>query len=669
MWKKVDDAVKQGLPKSALEALEPILQKALSEKDYPDAVRAFAKRSLLQSQIEGGDPLIAIKQLKGELETAPDALRQPLQAILGHWYWTYFQQNRWRFANRSQTASPPSEDIATWDLKRLFDEIDRTFAAALTPAEATQKIPIASYDAMLTSTDFPDSYRPTLYDFLAHTAIDFYAAGEQAGVQSFDAFVLDADSPALGSAGEFLAWKAETTDDQSPYYKAISLYQALMQFHAQDADPSARLDADLDRLQFVHAHAVGEEKTNRTLAALKRFAETNASHPLSALARHRWASLLRNDNHMVDAHAIATQGKNAFPESIGGRLCSQLIADIEGKSLDVQSERVWNAPWLKLRVQYRNVTQAHFRIVRADWRSRFTRQRWHSDQFLPDELAKLKQSPTVAAWSVDLPATDDYLPSTHDVDVPKDLPPGFYIVLYSNRKDFAVGEAVENVIGAVTAWVSKLAIVTQTDWSHSGIRGLVVDNQSGAPIAGANVRALHRDNNTGIMQDGASVTTDANGAFKFEATPNNSFLLATHDGHSLSTAREFSSYPQQSPEPRPQVVFFTDRAIYRRGQRVQFKGIAMILDAKKNRYEVIKNTPTNVELIGPNGQVVETLELRTNEFGSFAGTFSAPRNAGTGMMHIRASAFEGSIAHIRVEEYKRPKFYVEVESPKDTPRL
>lgn len=669
MWKKVDDAVNQGLPKSALEALEPILQQALSEKDYPEAVRAIAKRSILKSQIEGGDPLIAIKQLKQELETAPDALRQPLQAILGHWYWTYFQQNRWRFANRSQTASPPSEDIATWDLKRLFDEIDRAFAAALEPAEATQKIPIAAFDAMLTQNDFPDTYRPTLYDFLAHTAIDFYAAGEQAGVQSLDAFVLDADSPALGSADEFLVWKPETTDVESPYYKAVLLYQALMQFHAKDADPSARLDADLDRLQFVQAHGVGEEKTNRTLAALKRFAETNASHPLSALARHRWATLLRNDNHMVDAHAIATQGKNAFPESIGGRLCSQLIADIESKSLDVQSERVWNAPWLKLRVQYRNVTQAHFRIVRADWRSRFTRQSWNPEHVTRDELAKLKQSPTVAAWSVDLPATDDYLPSTHDVDVPKDLPPGFYIVLYSNRNDFAVGEGVDNDIGAATAWVSKLAIVTQADWSHSGIQGLIVDNQTGAPIAGANVRALHRDHNTGIMQDGATVTTDGNGVFRFSATPNNTFLLATHDGHSVSTFREFSSYSQQSPEPRPKVVFFTDRAIYRPGQRVRFKGIAMILDPKNNRYDIVKNTPTNVEFIGPNGQVVETLELRTNDFGSFAGTFSAPRNAGTGMMHIRATAFEGSIAQIRVEEYKRPKFFVEVEAPKDTPRL
>ena len=48
--------------------------------------------------------------------------------------------------------------------------------AADKPLKAT---PIAAWDGLLEKGTMPDSYRPTLYDFLAHEALEFYQAGEQ----------------------------------------------------------------------------------------------------------------------------------------------------------------------------------------------------------------------------------------------------------------------------------------------------------------------------------------------------------------------------------------------------------------------------------------------------------------------------------------------------------
>ena len=50
-----------------------------------------------------------------------------MDAILAHWYWQYFQQNRWRFMQRTATAAPPGDDILTWDLARILAEIDKQF--------------------------------------------------------------------------------------------------------------------------------------------------------------------------------------------------------------------------------------------------------------------------------------------------------------------------------------------------------------------------------------------------------------------------------------------------------------------------------------------------------------------------------------------------------------
>jgi len=74
-------------------------------------------------------------------------------------------------------------------------------------------------------------------------------------------------------------------------------------------------------------------------------------------------------------------------------------------------------------------------------------------------------------------------------------------------------------------------------------------------------------------------------------------------------------------------------------------------------------------LIDPNGQQIETKTFRSNEFGSFSGSFTAPRDRGTGYMRLRILGRGGGQANFRVEEYKRPKFFVEVEKPTEQTRL
>ncbi|MFN7139756.1 MAG: hypothetical protein ACK4UN_10485, partial [Limisphaerales bacterium] len=41
-WKKVDQAINEGLPKTAIEALEPIIKDAIAEKRHGEALKAIA---------------------------------------------------------------------------------------------------------------------------------------------------------------------------------------------------------------------------------------------------------------------------------------------------------------------------------------------------------------------------------------------------------------------------------------------------------------------------------------------------------------------------------------------------------------------------------------------------------------------------------------------------
>jgi hypothetical protein len=78
-----------------------------------------------------------------------DYVRQVMHAILAHWYWHYFQHNRWRIAQRTETAEAPGDDVTAWPTQRILDEVDVQFRRALANAKQLQEIPIAQYDALL----------------------------------------------------------------------------------------------------------------------------------------------------------------------------------------------------------------------------------------------------------------------------------------------------------------------------------------------------------------------------------------------------------------------------------------------------------------------------------------------------------------------------------------
>ena len=224
-WKEVRDAINRGLPKTAIEKLDPIIVAAQNGKRYDEAVRAISMKIALEGGIQGNKPEEKITRMRAEIAKAPAEMKSVMNAVLANWFWHYFQQNRWRFMQRTQTSAPPSDDFTTWDLPRILAEIDKQFQVTLADAQTLQDIPVADFDALLDKHNAPDAYRPTMYDVLVYNALQFYTTAEQAGAKSQGAFDLSAEGPIFSSTADFIAWKPEATDSDSPKLRAIGLYQ------------------------------------------------------------------------------------------------------------------------------------------------------------------------------------------------------------------------------------------------------------------------------------------------------------------------------------------------------------------------------------------------------------------------------------------------------------
>ncbi len=667
MWKRVDDALGKSLPKTAIEALDAIYQSALADKDYDEAIRAVCRKHQIQSQIEGGDQAVSIKLLQKEVDQYPEAIRSVLKAILANWYWNYYQQNRWQFMQRTQTSVAPGEDFATWDLNRILAEADKLFTAALTDRAALQNIPIQDYAELLDAGTIPDDYRPTLFDFIAFEAITFYALAEQRS-RPQNAFDLAADTAIFSSAEDFLAWQLPT-DSTSPTVNALRLYQELLSFHAKDDSPLARLDVDLARLVFGHAEAYGEEKDSRFVAALQKFIDANIGQEISSAAAGHWVSLLQSQNKLVEAREIALQTIKRFPNSLFSNRCRNIVATIEAKSSAIVTDRVWSKPLPTIDVTYRNVRKVYFRLVPFDFAEWAKSGAWNPENIDHEQRQKLLSKKADREWSNDLPATDDYRERKESLPAPDDLKPGSYYLIASHDQEFSQGE---NAVSFCEIWVSELALITR-DQHNLSIEGMVLEANSGKPIAEAEVQ-IWGQQNTGRREFfalEATVQTGADGIYRWRGKENRRyFLLARSGNQTLSNVDGMWLSNYGTSEPVFEVtVFFTDRAIYRPGQTVQFKAIAYKGDHANDKYETLANRKVTVALFDYNNQEVEKQTYTTNAYGSISGSFTAPRDRGTGAMSLRVIDGPGGNGAFSVEEYKRPKFFVVVDPPKTAPRL
>ncbi len=663
-WKQVEDAATKGLPKTAIERLEPIIAGAMADKSYAEAVKAIARKIALEGEIQGGKPEEMIIRLQAELEKAPATVKPVMEALLAHQYWQYFQQNRWRFHQRTQTTTPPGSDFQSWDLARILAEIDKHFTAALADDAALKATPIADWDVLIAKGSVPDSYRPTLFDFLAYDALQFYQAGEQGAVVAEDAFELDAAGPIFGEVAAFRQWRPESPAGDSPTLKAIRLYQALLEFHRNDADRSAFLDADLARLEFGDNSAVGEGKDDRYKAALQRFIDATSAHEISSRTLAALAAQFYEEGEFARAHELARRGDAAFPASAGATMCFNLLQKIEARSARLDTERVWNAPWPTLNVTYRNVTKVYFRAVSVDFARDLEQRRWGGRNNSDTLDSLLAEKPTLA-WDAALPATADFKERTERLPTPTSLTPGFYFIVASHEPTF---RELGSQVSYTAVWVSDLVMVTRTRADGLPQGGLVLKANSGEPVAGATVR-LWRLTRNGWYEPTTPTKTDDNGRFHLPAGEAQLVALAESNGHAVSS--DGPVYVRSNDEDEragTRTVFFTDRAIYRPGQTIHYKGVAIHYDQGAGQYSAVADELIDVGFADANDNEIARATHRTNAYGSFSGTFTAPGGRVTGRMVI-ATLDESGGTTISVEEYKRPKFQVDLPAPAEASRL
>ena len=129
------------------------------------------------------------------------------------------------------------------------------------------------FDPILETEAGSKVYRPTLYDFLAHRALDFFRNEEPAVTRPAVGFMVDQEAY-YAPAKDFAALTLPSTTGDDFKFRALSLYQELVRFHLNDKEPAALIDADLARIKYVNEKSVLPEKHDLYLKALQHLQNT-----------------------------------------------------------------------------------------------------------------------------------------------------------------------------------------------------------------------------------------------------------------------------------------------------------------------------------------------------------------------------------------------------------
>ena len=283
--------------------------------------------------------------MDAEIAKAPAEMRPMLEVVQAQWYWQYFLHNRWRFMQRTATAAAPGKDFTTWDLAAALRRDRQAFSSSTGRGRPAQKNPHRATTTTCWKRQPAGRLPPHALRFRGASGAGFLQCGRtgrRQGRGRLRAWRPTARSSSRSNSSLPGSPNRPTTD--SPTLKAVRLYQQLLRFHQNDADKTAFLDVDLQRLILGHNKAVGEEKADALQSGPAAVHQGHFNHPLSALARYHLATSCSEENELVDAHDIAAEGMRAFPRSPGGILCYNLVKQIEAKSASIMTERVWNEP-------------------------------------------------------------------------------------------------------------------------------------------------------------------------------------------------------------------------------------------------------------------------------------------------------------------------------------
>ncbi|MBI4656045.1 MAG: hypothetical protein HY746_04755 [Elusimicrobia bacterium] len=555
------------------------------------------------------------------------------------------------------------------------------------------------------------SYTPTFWDFIVLKWTDFLLSEP-------------VEKEYLPDAIEFLALKYEKkfSNSQPRAAQAASIFE-------EASNPVWKIKRLL--LPFTHSSLVRPFENHgaardSAVSILKRWMDLFESRLAKSEAGFEAASLLNQAGKYREAVKMCVKLEKDHSGTQASKKCSKIKAQIEMPSLNLtgrfspptQTTAAGGAPQNAgasygeadpppgkrvLSATLRNIPKVFFRLYRTspeDLAEKSLEQgygRQDSWSFLkyvsPKTLEKFLLKTPDHSWSREINYKQDYGYETLDIETPS-LEPGIYLAIASNEDGFTPGSSM---IQGTLINITEIMLIGSSGLeghpadflfdpsspdkqvSANGFHLYAVNALTGLPAPDIETEIFYR---TGYNQyEKISKRADSDGKTQVGVNLNLN-LNDSYNNYSIDPlARSSKGYAWWANEkslwysvPQPIEIFIeTDRPIYRPGQKVEFKAVALVKTPQG--YKVYDShaasrgegkSKITVSARDANYNEFFKKDLVLNQMGSASGSFTAPAGRLLGNYQLQASMrefnrnFSGN-ASFSVEEYKRPEFEIKLE--------
>ncbi len=546
--------------------------------------------------------------------------------ITASYLYSELEDKEWEIKDRTQLADDVIPEFEQWDINTYKQQIKAHFTKALAAEQMLKKIPSKDYQEILENADASlpyIDYRPTLYDIIAQE------------------YILTLDGT-----------------------EALPVLQDLINFHQNDANLYAYLDAQIRYLQIVRNSNHKDNADEQFLQSLLSLAEKCDGKPGCVQLYYRiGAEYLalgeRNGNAAYQNYLVlavqwfekaAAQEENS-PFAIDAKNNIKRIKQkhVSIEQVDLQAA---NNPIL-LNINHKNCEHLYLRVVEGDAESMriYGQERFNS----------LLKKQVLYQTEMTVTEENNYREKS-DYAVLPGMKPGIYTILLSpmpfNSKAVGYCYCVITVSNIGASYVIK----------DDEIEFFVYDPVTGEPLPNAQVILSYVQNNQNALPI-KTLNCDHSGRCSTQFTNGkNISVRIKYKNETLTLLKDrYFHYCKNDVNVHTTAALFSDRTIYRPGQTMFYKGILV----KQPDNQLVKEAKGEVLFYDLNDKLIEKRAFVTNEFGSFSDSITLPQSVVTGMVRMQCkwnNQYVGGMNFL-IEEYKRPTFEVAIERPSGTYKL
>ena len=597
LWKQADIIAQKDQPKSEIGVMKKIISKATAAKDYGQLLAAEMRQMILWKEISADSLTPNVKRMKAEALNAKDPVLKAVRyAVLGKVY-------------RDHPYGIEVEDASSYQnrLEVNGKKSEAFFKKALEQPELLARNASTGYVPLTLKGVDGSSFNNDLLHL-----IGFEADSKEAYLLMYTYY------NKVGNRGAACLCA----------YKLIEKYR-------QDDVREVRKSKYLNTIDsLIHVYQDIPEAGELAVEHFRFMEEATDTKPLDKLnyinyALSRWGgwsrmNVLRNAQKRLTEPMFQVQDMPL------------VLRPAEKKWVHLNVRNLQN---LKVIISRLNIT--------AD--NEYDVQNEATYKMLLKKTTKLHQKD----FSKSYYGRPNYEEVKDSIEIGGNLPLGVYLMEVTSDN---TGIAPQRLL----FYVSDLAVMIQQlpDDRH---RYVVVNATDGQPVPGAKIVLYDRsyDDKTGKFKRliHARMTTDAQGEAYFKNVDGKVLIYTSTDKFApakdiyLSRARY---YEKKDDEVKYQL--FTDRAIYRPGQKVRTTAVSYIVKKGLDASVPGKSMELKFILRDVNWKQVAEQKATTDEYGTASVDFELPKEGLTGQYSISVNGT--ATEYVRVEEYKRPTFEI-----------